>query len=307
MIRHTLLPLLPLLPTLVTAWASDNHTCALTAPIYSCENTTAIVDTCCTPVQGLVLVTQFWNTYTGLESEGSVQPKDSWGIHGLWPDRCDGSYGQYCDLSRQYDPYPSPNTTTGKPDGEVVPKWQGGDVFSKILGDYGKWDLLAYMQKHWKSLNQPDWVLWQHEFSKHATCFSTFDTGANGTPDCYGQLFVNTTEASIVDYLDSVVKAQVQYPTYQWLQDAGIQPSNQTSYSVWDLQDALTNRSGAVPYLGCSGSTRQTLSEVWYYSHSLGRPQDGWLKPLDQTTKTNCNTTEGIWYYTRSEGSESKD
>jgi ribonuclease T2 len=39
--------------------------------------------------------------YTGLEKNGSVLPKNSWTIHGLWPDHCDGSYGQYCDLARQ--------------------------------------------------------------------------------------------------------------------------------------------------------------------------------------------------------------
>jgi ribonuclease T2 len=44
---------------------------------------------------------QFWNTYTGLEKNGSFLPNGSWGIHGLWPDRCDGTYGQYCDLARQ--------------------------------------------------------------------------------------------------------------------------------------------------------------------------------------------------------------
>lgn len=42
--------------------------------------------------------TQFWSTYTGLESVGQVLPKESWTLHGLWPDFCDGSYTQYCDL-----------------------------------------------------------------------------------------------------------------------------------------------------------------------------------------------------------------
>jgi ribonuclease T2 len=53
-----LLSILPLLAAPVAAWVSDNHTCAIQKPIYSCENTTAVVDTCCVPTEGLVLVTQ---------------------------------------------------------------------------------------------------------------------------------------------------------------------------------------------------------------------------------------------------------
>ena len=52
---------------------------------YSCQNTTAIKNTCCSPTPGgLVLQTQFWSTYTGLEQKGQLLPKDSWTIHGLW-------------------------------------------------------------------------------------------------------------------------------------------------------------------------------------------------------------------------------
>ena len=58
---------------------------------YSCENTTEITNTCCSPTPGgLVLQTQFWSTYTGLEKKGQLLPKESWTIHGLWPDFCDG-------------------------------------------------------------------------------------------------------------------------------------------------------------------------------------------------------------------------
>ena len=58
---------------------------------YSCENTSVIQNTCCSPTPGgLVLQTQFWDTHTGLEDQGQLLPKDSWGIHGLWPDFCDG-------------------------------------------------------------------------------------------------------------------------------------------------------------------------------------------------------------------------
>lgn len=68
----------------ITACASEPLT-------YSCENTAPIKNTCCSPTPGgLVLQTQFWSTYTGLESKGQKLPKDSWTIHGLWPDNCDG-------------------------------------------------------------------------------------------------------------------------------------------------------------------------------------------------------------------------
>ena len=66
--------------------------CVNIESFYSCENTTAIVDTCCSPSPGgLVLQAQFWDTYTGFESQGQLLPKDSWGVHGLWPDFCNGS------------------------------------------------------------------------------------------------------------------------------------------------------------------------------------------------------------------------
>ena len=66
-------------------------TCVSEPLFYSCENTTTISNTCCSPTPGgLVLQTQFWDTYTGLEDEGQLLPKGSWTIHGLWPDFCDG-------------------------------------------------------------------------------------------------------------------------------------------------------------------------------------------------------------------------
>lgn len=68
------------------------------------------------PTGPLVLLTQFWTIYTNLESQGQLLPKENWGIHvrpllllhpfvetstqGLWPDYCDGSYTQWCDLSK---------------------------------------------------------------------------------------------------------------------------------------------------------------------------------------------------------------
>ena len=70
--------------------------------------------------------------------------------------------GQYCDLARQFDPRPSPNTTTGLPNGTVVPPWTGGDVITPTLEKWGKYDLLAFMSKYWKSRDYPG------RFSRHA-------------------------------------------------------------------------------------------------------------------------------------------
>ena len=63
-----------------------NHTCQLQKPLLSCpsQNVTD-VDSCCVETfGGLVLSTQFWSTYTGLESQGQILPKDTWSLHGLY-------------------------------------------------------------------------------------------------------------------------------------------------------------------------------------------------------------------------------
>lgn len=134
-------------------------------PYLSCSTKAdpGLVDSCCIETfGGLVMGTQFWDTYTGLEDQGQLLPERSWTIHGLWPDFCNGSYTQYCDLQRQYDPVPSPNTTNGLPNGRwrgflpkvrstdwlgtVVPAYEGPDI-SFFLEDFGRQDLLEYMNK----------------------------------------------------------------------------------------------------------------------------------------------------------------
>lgn len=91
------------------------------SPPTLAANVSKVLDTCCVETfGGLLLSTQFWDTYTGLESQGQKLPKDSWTLHGMWPDFCNGSFTQYCDLSRQYDPVPSPNTTNGLRNGDFL-------------------------------------------------------------------------------------------------------------------------------------------------------------------------------------------
>ncbi|KAJ7631154.1 ribonuclease T2 [Roridomyces roridus] len=253
--------------------------------VYSCENTTTIENTCCSPTPGgLVLQTQFWSTYTGLERKGQLLPKGSWTIHGLWPDNCDGSFAQYCDASRQYDPAP--------PTGVEAYTGPGVDTFVRA---FGREDLLDFMSKYWINQGASNEAFWAHEFSKHATCTSTFDVA------CYGPSYKKHQD--VVDFFDAVIRAYKQYPTFDMLGSFGIVPSNKTSYSLSHIQKALQSQTGAIPYLGCTHNGT-ALSEVWYFSHVYGTEQFGTYKTLDSTTASTCSSTEPIWYYERSRGSE---
>ena len=108
------------------------------------------------------------DTYTGLEDQGQKLPSKAWTLHGLWPDFCNGSFTQYCDLSRQFDPSPSPNTTNGLPNGTFIPPYKGPNI-GTFLEPFGKADLLSYMQTFWINQGAPNADFWGHEFSKHAT------------------------------------------------------------------------------------------------------------------------------------------
>ncbi|TRX88472.1 hypothetical protein FHL15_010662 [Xylaria flabelliformis] len=284
-----------LYPGLSTA----NHTCNLVEPVLSCSDgaQAGLVDSCCAETYGgLILQTQFWNTYTGRESQGQLLPKDSWTIHGLWPAK----------PRRQYDPEPSPNTTTGTPAGKPVKPWKGEPI-SDFIKRFRKYDLLDYMNKHWTGLNQPSWYLWAHEFSKHATCFSSFDT------ECYGPAYVQHEE--VIDFYSTVIAYYQNVPTWRWLSQGGITPSNTTAYAVADIQGAIKTQFGKVPYVGCSGPRYNetapgkgskdngftVLSEMWYYYHVNGRVQRVQGVPVDASgSVTNCAKAPGaVWYYER--------
>ncbi|CZS99491.1 related to ribonucleases [Rhynchosporium graminicola] len=294
-----------------------NHTCQLQTPFVSCSAKAYpnVTDSCCTETfGGLVLSTQFWDTHTGLESEGQVLPANTWTLHGLWPDFCNGSYTQYCDLSRQYDPLPSPNTTTGTPAGKPVLSYKGPNI-GTFLAPFGKLDLLAYMNKFWIAQNQPNADLWGHEFSKHATCFSSFEL------PCYGPQYQEHSE--VVDYFETAVSYYQNLPTYGWLSAASIRPSNSTKYTLGDMQGALTKGFGALPYIGCSGKRfnetaagngtldngRTVLSEVWYYYHVYGKVQRNQALPVNASINggsvSSCAKAKGaVSYPQRTKGSE---
>lgn len=249
-------------------------------------------------------------------------------MHGLWPDYCSGAYTQYCDLSRQYDPVPSPNTTNALPNGTVVPPWKGPTI-DTFLKAFGRYDLIDWMNTYWVNQGAPNTDFWAHEFSKHATCFSTFDI------PCYGPQYVEHED--VVDFFETTIKWYKRYPTWEWLNEAKIVPSNKTTYSLGDIEKALTKKSGAKPYIGCSGprynttqagqgsndTGRTVVSEVWYFNHVsalimvkvrrdwrfcldstnltlqqvLGRPQEGNSVPVGATSNSGCAKSVGALHY----------
>lgn len=296
--------------------STANHSCVLEPAYRSCsaKANPSSVDTCCVETfGGLLLATQFWNVWAD-----KPLPENSWTLHGLWPDFCNGSYTQYCDLSRQYDPIPSPNTTTGLPNGTSVPAYTGPPI-STFLTPFRKFSLLDYMSTFWLSQTGPNSDLWAHEFSKHATCFSTFDIPCYGPPSSSPQL-----HSDVVDFFETTIGYYKKFPTWDFLARHQILPSNQTGYSKEEIEDALAEETGAVPYVGCSGprynetdagkrenstdAGRTVLSEVWYYMHVFGRPQEGRFVSVDQTGRSGCtNVTGGVWYYEQMEGSGGRE
>ena len=169
--------------------------------------------------------------------------------------------------------------------------------------------------RYWISQGSPNGNFWGHEFSKHGTCYSTFDL------PCYGPQYRKHEE--VVDFFETAVMYYQTLPTYRWLAEKSIRPCNTTTYSLKDLQHALTEGFGALPYVGCSGprynataagkgssdNGMTVVSEVWYYHHVLGRVQNGRARPVDASINgasvSNCAKTHGaLHYYERTPGSE---
>lgn len=159
---------------LPVALAGTHETCPNTTAVLSCSGSST--DTCCiSSPYGLIQQVQFWDTnpVTG--------PDNSWTIHGLWPNNCDGSYNQDCDSSRDYK-----DITT-------------------LLQNAGETDTLSFMQEYWQSNDESTEAFWEHEWSTHGTCYSTLE------PSCYTDY---TTGDEAVDFFVATVNLFKTLPTY---------------------------------------------------------------------------------------------
>ncbi|PGH19861.1 hypothetical protein AJ80_03778 [Polytolypa hystricis UAMH7299] len=232
---------------------AEPKTCPVNSPL-SCSGASG-ADTCCyNDPGGLILLTQFW------DSEPATGPNDSWTIHGLWPDNCDGSWEQYCDKSREYS------------------------NMIDIIRTHGQTNLLDYMSTYWKDYQGDDESFWAHEWNKHGTCMSTFETG------CYTAY---EAQEEVVDYFKKTVELFQGLDTYQILADAGIRPDSSKTYALSELQNAISTTFGRPVTLNCKNSV---LNEVWYFYNVRGSALLGEYIPTNPAGSTSTCPSTGIKY-----------
>ncbi|KAL8718184.1 MAG: hypothetical protein Q9225_004646 [Loekoesia sp. 1 TL-2023] len=185
-------------------------------PQLSCQNTTAVADTCCFNAPGgQLLQTQFW------DSNPPTGPSDHWTVHGLWPDHCDGTFDQYCDPNRQYT------------------------NISSIISAASQTELLDYMNTYWKDYQGNDESFWEHEWGKHGTCISTLE------PGCYTDY---VPQEEVVDYFQKSVDLFKTLDSYSFLSAAGIVPSTTKTYTSAEILAALAKPRGVQVAIQCSSS-----------------------------------------------------
>ncbi|TAQ89577.1 hypothetical protein B7494_g2080 [Chlorociboria aeruginascens] len=251
--------LLVSLALLSAALAGTPTSCSSTQ--LSCHNTTVVTNLCCFNAPGgQLLQTQFWDT------SPSTGPSNSWTIHGLWPDNCDGSYQENCDSSRDY---------TG---------------ISSLLTAAGKTDVLSYMNTYWK--NDPDdgsdEELWEHEWATHGTCINTLD------PSCYTGY---TKGEEAVDFFSTVVNLFQTLDTYTWLANADIVPSSKATYTSAQIQAALKAGFGYAVTIECSSGA---LDQVYYSFDVRGSIQTGTFVPTSPVGQSGSCSSSGIKYLPKS-------
>lgn len=232
--------------------------CPIDIPI-SCTNSTPIANSCCFESPGgILLQTQFW------DYQPAIGPDDLFTLHGLWPDNCDGSYFQFCDRDLEIEP-------------------NGRTIESIIVGIYGDEALYGELQRVWKDWKGQDKSLWAHEFNKHGTCVNTIH------PTCYANDF--KPHRNVYDYFNISVELYKKLPSYNWLVDAGITPSETRTYSKQEISDALSKNFGSEVFFKCDSSN--ALNEIWYYHHIQGSLLQRKFIPIPTVRNSNC-PNEGI-------------
>lgn len=229
--------------------ASDPSSCPIDIP-FTCTNSTPIENSCCFESPGGVFVaTQFWDYYP------AIGDNDSWTLHGLWPDNCDGSWEEFCDDSLNVDSRIKPI---------LVDQFKDPELYEK-------------MARSWKNFNGDDESLWTHEFNKHGTCVRTI------RPKCYYNF---KQHQNIYDYYKIAVSTYEKLPTYDFFAQEGIVPSDTETYSKKQIDDALTKHFGYPVYFKCNKFN--ALQEVWYFHHLKGSIKGEEFSRISRLNEPRC-------------------
>lgn len=202
-----------------------------------------------------MLQTQFWDYYP------PIGANDTFTLHGLWPDNCDGTYEQFCDASLDISK---------------------GEIKRIVVDQFNDDDLYLKIQRVWKNFNGDDESLWIHEFNKHATCIKTI------RPGCYGGTYKKNE--NIYDFFKISVALYEKYPTFQFLEKNGIVPSNEKTYTKSEIAAALSsNFDGHEVYFKCN--KYNALQEIWYYHYLHGSLLNEEFVPIGSLLRSNCPET----------------
>ena len=146
------------------------------------------------------------------------------------------------------------------------------------------------MQTYWKDYQGDDEQFWSHEWDKHGTCISTLE------PSCYED-YQPTQE--VVDFFKRTVELFKTLPSYEWLAEAGITPSDSKTYTSADIQDALKAKHGNEVTIGCKNGN---FNEIWYHYNVKGSVVNGeFVSAAPDGTKSTC-AKSGIKYLPKGNG-----
>lgn len=141
------------------------------------------------------------------------------------------------------------------------------------------------MRTYWKDYKGDDEHFWQHEWGKHGTCVSTL------ARQCYSNYQI---AQEVPDYFERAVSLFKSLPTYDWLRQAGIEPSLDRTYTFEEIETALSSQfENRQVRLGCHNGQ---LNEVWYFYNVRGALQSGVFVPTDRVGSPSSCPRIGIQY-----------
>ena len=151
---------------------------------------------------------------------------DAFTIHGLWPERADGSWPQYC----------------GRPD-----SWSPSDLAP----------LLPRLRAAWPSFGPAqggDPAFWAHEWLRHGTC-----AGLPGGPRAFFEAVLGLNDALPLG--PAFAAAGIAPSPRQ-----GGANGTATTYPISTIADAVAASTGSIPAIRCGpprSRARGELAEVW--------------------------------------------